>query len=344
MIIIDGAKGEGGGQVLRTALSLSACTGQPFRIKNIRGKRKKPGLLRQHLTCVRATAEICGGKATGAELGSTDLTFTPGDIRAGEYLFDVGSAGSTGLVFQTVLPVLLQADEPSNVMFCGGTHNKSAPPYEFIAESFLPALAPMGVRVQTSLHRRGYFPAGGGRWDALIHPLGEPQALDLTDQGDVILVTAEAAIANLPGSIAERELAEIKARLDLPDECLLQRSYDAEGPGNAVLIRIKRDRHTEVISGFGEHGVSAENVGKRAARDAKSCLDAGACVGAYLADQLLVPVSVSGAACIFRTLPPSAHFRTNVETISAFLNVDIDVVGGGGALNTVSIKAASRDR
>lgn len=337
MIIIDGEKGEGGGQVLRTALSLSACTGQPFRIKNIRGKRKKPGLLRQHLTCVKATAEICGGKATGAVLGSTDLTFTPGDIRAGEYLFDIGSAGSTGLVFQTVLPVLLQADEPSRVTFCGGTHNKSAPPYEFITESFLPALARMGVRVETTLHRRGYFPAGGGRWEATIYPLEEPKALDLTELGEVLSVTAEAATANLPGNIAERELTEIKARLGLPDECLLQRTYEAEGPGNAVLIRIKREGHTEIVAGFGEHGISAESVGKRAANEAKACLGVEDCVGSFLADQLLLPVSVSGAQCKFRTLPPSAHFRTNVETIAAFLDVKIDATDCSDKFYTVNM-------
>lgn len=308
---------------MRTALSLSACTGQPFRIKNIRGKRKKPGLLRQHLTCVKATAEICGGKATGAVLGSTDLTFTPGDICAGEYLFDIGSAGSTGLVFQTVLPVLMQADKPSRVTFCGGTHNKSAPPYEFITESYLPALARMGVRVETTLHRRGYFPAGGGRWEAVIHPLTDVQDTQLIDVGRILSITAEAATANLPGSIAARELATLKTYLDLPDDALIQRSHEAEGPGNSILVRINREGHQKIAAGFGEHGITAEAIAKRLADEVKRYVASDASIGPLLADQLLVPASAYGVRLAFETPQITDHFRTNVRTIGMFLDIPI---------------------
>ena len=322
MIVIDGSKGEGGGQVLRTALSLSACTGQPFKIKNIRGGRKKPGLLRQHLTCVKAVEEICGGKADGAALGSKDLTFVPGDIRHGDYRFDIGSAGATGLVFQTVLPVLLQADDASSVQLGGGTHNKSAPPFEFVEEAFLPALGRMGDTVKAELHRRGFYPAGGGMWQAFIVPRVAPQALDLTERGPLLSISAEAASANLSGTIAERELATVKEQMDLSDEDLYQRSYESSGPGNIVLVRVTHENGTEVFAGFGEHMVSAERVARRAAGQAKRFLQTDAGVSEHLADQLLLPMAL-GAGGSFTTTPVTDHFTTNCEIIQMFLDVDI---------------------
>ena len=321
MITIDGAKGEGGGQILRTALSLSACTGQPFSIKNIRGGRKKPGLLRQHLTCVKAAAQICDGKASGAQLGSTELTFTPGEIRASDYRFDIGTAGATALVFQTVLPILLQADRESTVQFGGGTHAKSAPPYEFLSENFLPVLRLIGANVHTELTSRGFFPAGGGQWTAFVEPLEDAQAISLNEAATPIL-SAEAGVANLSGSIAERELATIKEELNLNEADLHQRTYDAHGPGNIVFVRANLGSRTEVFSGFGEHGVTAERVARRACRQAKKFVNAGVGVSEFLADQLLVPMA-SGAGGEFTTTPLSTHFETNAQVIGEFLDVEI---------------------
>ncbi|MEM8986803.1 MAG: RNA 3'-terminal phosphate cyclase [Pseudomonadota bacterium] len=323
MIIIDGAKGEGGGQVLRTALSLSACTGQPFKIKNIRGGRKKPGLLRQHLTCVKAAAEICGGKATGADLASTELTFTPGDIRSGDYRFDIGTAGATGLVFQTVVPILLQADGPSSVQFGGGTHAKAAPPYEFLTESFLPVLRLMGADVRTDLARRGFYPAGGGQWTTFIEPLETPQAISL-EKAVAPTLSAEAAVANLSSSISERELATVKEELGLEDAALHQRTYEAFGPGNILFVRAELAGRTEVFVGFGEHGVSAERVARRACRQVKKFMSAEVSVSEFLADQLLLPLA-GGAGGSFTTTSPSLHFKTNAEIIKTFLDVEITV-------------------
>ncbi|MEM1193417.1 MAG: RNA 3'-terminal phosphate cyclase [Pseudomonadota bacterium] len=324
MIVIDGSKGEGGGQVLRTALSLSACTGQPFKIRNIRGGRKKPGLLRQHLTCIKATAEICGGKVTGAELGSGEVTFIPGDIRYGDYRFDIGTAGSTGLVFQTVLPILLQADRPSSVRFGGGTHNKASPPFEFIAETFLPVIRKMGADIKADLLLRGFYPAGGGIWEVFIQPLEEPTAVTLTDRGALRSITAEAATANLPGSIAERELETVAKEMDLPETNLHQRNYESCGPGNIVLLRVASEQHTEVFAGFGEHGVSAERVARRATNATREYLKSDACISEHLADQLLLPLA-SFANGRFTTTNISQHFLTNKDVIEQFLDLEIAV-------------------
>jgi len=170
MIWIDGSFGEGGGQILRTALSLSLATGIPFRIENIRAGRKNTGLLRQHLTAVRAAAEIGSAEVEGATLGSSALTFSPGAVRAGEYRFAVGTAGSGTLVFQTILPALLRAPAPSRVIIEGGTHNEFAPPFDFLATTLLPLIRRMGARVSLTLERYGFYPAGGGRFVAVIEP------------------------------------------------------------------------------------------------------------------------------------------------------------------------------
>lgn len=324
MIVIDGTAGEGGGQILRTALSLSACTGQPFRMKNIRARRKKPGLLRQHLTCVKAAEAVCNGRAKGAALGATEITFVPGDIAAGDYDFQIGSAGATGLVFQTVLPILLQAEESSTVSFGGGTHNKAAPPFEFISQSFLPAIAESGARVMIELGAYGFYPAGGGHWQATIFPRETPAFVMLEDRGALQGIDIEARCANLSLAIAKREVAAAEKKLDGLPVTSQAVSCEANGPGNVMLITVRHDHHTEVFAGFGEYGVTAERVAKRAAGNVLAYLGHSGLAGEHLADQLLVPLA-TGAGGVFTTGPLSSHFSTNVETVRAFLDVAIDI-------------------
>ena len=179
MITIDGSKGEGGGQVLRSSLSLSMVTGQPFRIKNIRAGRAKPGLLRQHLTCVRASEAVCNATVEGAELGSKEIVFRPGAVQPGLHTFAVGTAGSAMLVLQTVLPPLMLATETSTVTVEGGTHNDHAPPFDFLEHAFVPLLRRMGARVDLILDGYGFYPAGGGRVVATISPAGALSPLHL---------------------------------------------------------------------------------------------------------------------------------------------------------------------
>jgi RNA 3'-terminal phosphate cyclase (ATP) len=216
LLTIDGSQGEGGGQILRSALALSLVTGRPFRIFHLRAGRARPGLLRQHLCAVRAAAEIGGAVVTGADLGSSELVFEPHTVRSGSYTFAVGSAGSATLVFQTVLPALMLAEETSTLELEGGTHNPAAPPYDFIARAFLPLLGQMGPRVSVTLERPGFYPAGGGRFVATIEPTLKLTPIDLEERGALLSRSASATVAALPRRIAERELARLAERLDWP--------------------------------------------------------------------------------------------------------------------------------
>ncbi len=325
-IKIDGSFGEGGGQVLRTSLTLSAITGQPFTIENIRAGRKKPGLMRQHLTCVQAAAAICGADVSGAEVGSTSVSFSPGGVAAGDYEVAIGTAGSTMLVLQTLLPALMLADKPSKLRLIGGTHNKQAPSYDFIAHAFVPVLEKMGVHVACKLEQRGFYPAGGGRVEFSIVPTATLKPLYLREGGVVQNVTATAVQAKIPQGVAERELKIAKSRLELEEvDCFAIDDRYSSGPGNSFWVQIDRGNITEIFTQHGELGVSAESVAKRACKDVERYLRRPeAAVGPYLADQLLLPMALAGDGA-FTTLRPSLHTQTNIETIKNFLNVEITV-------------------
>ncbi|HEV3024722.1 MAG TPA: RNA 3'-terminal phosphate cyclase, partial [Pirellulales bacterium] len=261
MLTIDGSQGEGGGQILRTSLALAMITGMPVRIDRIRAGRPKPGLLRQHLTAVRAAAEICGANVGGDRLGSRELDFTPGQVRPGNYVFDIGSAGSTTLVLQTVLPALALAADRSSVALTGGTHNPHAPPVDFLATTFVPLLNRMGPRVSVALQRPGFYPAGGGRIAVTIEPVGKLNPIELVERGEVRRRLCRAFVAGLPAHIAQRELATVRRLLDWPEECLEVRAWDGKaGQGNTVTIEIESESLTEVFTAFGQRGVRAEAV------------------------------------------------------------------------------------
>jgi RNA 3'-terminal phosphate cyclase (ATP) len=184
MLLIDGSKGEGGGQIVRTSLALAMLTGQPITITDLRAKRKNPGLARQHLVAVRAAAQLCQAEVEGDALRSQRLVFKPREVQPGEYFFSIGSAGSATLVLQTVLPALLAANGPSRITIEGGTHNPLAPPFEALAHAFLPLMEKMGPRVNVRLKRHGFFPAGGGLIDAEIEPAGRWTGFELLNRGD----------------------------------------------------------------------------------------------------------------------------------------------------------------
>jgi RNA 3'-terminal phosphate cyclase (ATP) len=326
-IEIDGGSGEGGGQVLRSALALSLVTGTPFRMANVRAGRKRPGLMRQHLTAVLAAAEVGGAKVTGADIGSRELSFSPGRVRAGDYHFSVGTAGSATLVFQTVFPALALASGPSTVVVEGGTHNPMAPPFDFLARAFLPLVARMGPGATAVLERPGFYPAGGGRFRVDIEPAAAFGRLELLERGAVVERRATAVVAQLSRSIAERELAAVRERLSWDPECArIEHVQDAVGPGNAVIVDIVAEQVTEVFTGFGERGVSAERVGADVAGEVAEYLAAAVPVGRHLADQLLLPMALGGGGS-FRTLTPSNHTRTHAALLRSFLGVEILIEG-----------------
>jgi RNA 3'-terminal phosphate cyclase (ATP) len=323
MIQIDGSYGEGGGQIVRTSLALSLVTGKPFNINNIRAGRKKPGMMRQHLTALNAAAQIGQANVQGDEIGSRAFTFKPGAVKTGRFHFAIGSAGSCTLVLQTVLPALLSANNPSELILEGGTHNPYAPPFDFLEKSFLPLVNRMGATVTARLERPGFYPAGGGKFQVSIRPVAKLEPIDLLERGRILTKSAHAVVSNLPTSIAQRELTVVAETLKWEQAALKTTDLKtAKGPGNVLTIEVESEALTEVFTGFGQRGVSAEQVAGRTVKMVQEYLKFDLPVGRYLADQLLIPLAMAGGGK-FRTLSPSRHTTTNIEIIKKFLEVNI---------------------
>lgn len=318
MIIIDGSEGEGGGQIVRNACALSLVTGQPFRITNVRGKREKPGLMRQHVTAIEAALAIGGAHAEGIAVGSCEITFTPGRVTPGDYHFAVGTAGSTGLVFQTVLMPLLLTDAPSRLVLEGGTHNIFAPPFDFIARCFVPVVRRLGATIELRLFRHGFYPRGGGRIEVDIVP-GALSPIDCIDRGALQSVSATSLVAALSFDIADREIKTARKLLpDWPEDAFSVRQLPEEqGPGNVLLLEATFEHGCEIVTGFGKLGVSAESLAKTAAHRIAGFLATDAFAGPYLADQLLLPFALAGGGS-FTTVKLSQHSLTAAAIIEQF--------------------------
>lgn len=323
MIELDGSSGEGGGQILRTALTLSIITGTPFRIAAIRANRPKPGLMRQHLVAVQAAARVSDAQLTGAELGSQTLQFVPTTIKAGNYNFAIGSAGSCTLVLQTLILALMHADGPSTVHISGGTHNPMAPPAQFLQRAYCPLLERMGAKVSIELQRSGFYPAGGGVVVASIEPCKKLKPLVLMERGERTAGYSEAFVAGIPGAIAQRELACIGQGMGWQEDRLLVRALPPDqGPGNALLLTLEHEHATEVFAAFGEKSVTSENVAKQVLAEARRYIVSGAAVGEHLADQLMLPLALAGSGA-FTADVISSHSKTNAAVIGMFLPVEI---------------------
>ena len=217
LIEIDGGQGEGGGQILRTALCLSALMGESVWIFNVRKGRKRPGLRAQHLAAVRAVAAISDGRLEGAELGSTEVGFQPQRIRGGRYRFDVAeeqtSAGATGLIFQCIAPLLLFADSPSSVSIRGGTHTAWSPPFHYLSEVFWPMVSEFGAQGKLSLEQWGWYPRGGGKAAIWVEPVERLKAVQWAERGALLELKGFSAVSNLSPSIAKRQRHRSLTRL-----------------------------------------------------------------------------------------------------------------------------------
>jgi RNA 3'-terminal phosphate cyclase (ATP) len=322
-VFIDGSMGEGGGQILRTSLALACITGRNLHIENIRAARRKPGLARQHLSCVRAACEISGGQCEGAAIGSQLLDFRPGPIRGGDFSFDIGSAGSATLVIQTILPALFLADKPSTVTVTGGTHNPWAPPFDFLAETFLPAIKTAGFDADCKLEKHGFFPAGGGKIALNIRPRQQRpnQKINLCKPAENIQIYARIYTAKLPAHIAQRQKKLLlQSKLKFKDIEHIEVT-DSDGPGNCVMLRLCGNGKTTVFTAFGQKGKPSEKVVGEVTSLAKDFLSSGAAADRFLADQLLIYMAISKSGS-FTTNELSTHLTTNIETIKKFLPVD----------------------
>lgn len=318
-LILDGCHGEGGGQILRTALALSVITGTPFTLNHIRAGRAKPGLMRQHLACVHAAQAISDADVIGDELNSQTLHFHPQTLRGGDYTFDIGSAGSTTLVLQTVLPALLCAGVDSNVSIKGGTHSPFAPTADFLIDAFVPAIADMGLRAQLDCPQAGFYPLGGGTLNAHIKPrnaIKEP--FERCERGNLHNAYITVGVLNLERSIAERILKSVRKHLDNIEATYKIVHFKGIGQGIVASATVDSEHHREAFTVLGDPRVRAENVGKRLAGQIKRYLQQRACIDEYLTDQLLLPLALTGGGQ-FSTRFISEHTRTQINTISQFL-------------------------
>ena len=329
MIEIDGSQGEGGGQIIRSSLALSAVTGKPFRVKDIRAGRQRPGLKQQHVTAVRAAREICGAGVTGAELQSSELIFAPGPIQFRDFHFKVGTAGSATLVAQTVLPALILADGPSSITVEGGTHNQGAPPFDFLDRVYLPQVRKLGPEFSTSIESYGFFPVGGGKFKIDVTPSKELGSLELLERQHKTKANIRALVSKLPLHIAERELDIIRRKGKWhPAECRAIEIKNSPGPGNVAMLELDSGNVRELFTGFGRKGVKAEDVARKVYRDAKPYLESEYPVGEHLADQIILPLGLAasqGQTSSFVTEPLSLHSTTHIEILKLFLDIDVDI-------------------
>lgn len=333
-LTLDGSTGEGGGQILRTGLALSMATGRPLHITRIRAGRPKPGLMRQHLACVQAAVAVSGGQADGAELGSQTLLFTPGAVRAGDYRFQIATAGSCLLVLQTVLPALMLADSESRVQLSGGTHNPMAPPFDFLERSFAPLVQRLGVGLDLQLQRRGFFPAGGGELVAHVTPsAAQPLTpVDVMERGALRNAYGEALVPGLARNIAHRELETLGQRMGWTFEAGQLRqppTRQNEGPGNALIATLEYEYVTEVFCQLGERSLSAEQVAKRLVDEIRAYQRSAGALGPHLADQWMLPLALavwrSGRAARYTCTEVTQHTATNAQTIALGLPVRVQI-------------------
>lgn len=337
LLVVDGSVGEGGGQMLRTSLTLSLATGTPFVLERIRAGRAKPGLLRQHLTAVNAAAELSGATVEGAVLGSTRLVFRPGAVRGGDHDLDIGSAGSVGLVLQTIALPLLRADRPSRITIRGGTHALWAPAFPFLAQAWLPLVRRAGAKIGLGLDRVGFHPAGGGAVTLTIEP-SVLAPLHLGEGGLADELVLRAVSAGLQATVGTREIDAARALLTDHRIDAAASLVDAAGKGNAMWL-VTRDETTgvaNVFTGIGEPGMPAEKVGQDVAKAFLAWRATGASVEGHLADQLMLPIVLAGAGS-FTCSELTLHATTNIAVIEAFTGKRIRTHDLGDGRRRVSL-------
>jgi RNA 3'-terminal phosphate cyclase (ATP) len=352
-VVIDGSYGEGGGQILRTSLALAVLAGQPVRIERIRAGRRQSGLRPQHLTAVRAAAAICGGELHGDVLGSQTVTLVPGGaVHPGEYVFDVtevaesGSAGSVGLVMQTVLLPLALTDGPSHLTVRGGTHVAWAPSASYVKHVFLPTLARMGVRAEVDLDQWGFYPVGGGAVDVVIRGRGGLlRPINVTERGEVERVWGIAAVTNLPSHIPQRmanRAQNVLAEQGLRAKVEARRLRGA-GPGAGIFLFVEYEHAVAGFTAYGRKGLPAEQVAEAACKDLLQHHQSGAPVDPHLGDQLVLPMALAEGESRLVTSEVTQHLLTNVWAVRQFLDCRVSVKGQRGEPGLLVLQGGGHD-
>jgi RNA 3'-terminal phosphate cyclase (ATP) len=339
MIEIDGSYGEAGGQILRTALSLSCVSGKPFRMFNIRKSRSRPGLMPQHLMCVRALALICGASVRGDAVGSTELIFIPSEPKPGDYEFDIGTAGSTSLLLQAILPALVFSKKKSSITLTGGTHVPFSPPFYYVSDVFVPMLRRLGIDLNIFVERYGFYPKGGGRIRAEVYPSGGAKAITLLKKGEFKKITGISGVVKLPLSIAERQGNAVNEMLSFHGLHAKIDLLSAEAFGRGTFVFLKAET-AECIAGFsslGERGKKAETVGREAAEELISYYYVDACLDPHLADQIVLYLSFADAPSSFTTSRITGHLVTNLWTIEKLTGLNYSIEGEKGKPGKVVI-------
>lgn len=342
-ILVDGSFGEGGGQILRTSLSLSAVTGRPFTITKIRANRKPPGLRPQHLVSVTSAARICAARLSGATIGSEEVAFDPGPVQPGSFRFDVGTAGSCALVLQTLFYPLSLAGGESTVTITGGTHVPMSPCYHYLEMLWLPALRRVGFDAELEMHKAGFYPQGGGELRVAVHPAASLQSVHMDIRGALKSIRGISAIANLPLHIAERQRARAlerlrSKRLNAHIEIL---QMPSPGKGTMLLLLAEFENATACHFALGAIGKRAEKVADEACEKFFAFLSSNAAVESHLADQLLIPLALAPGESSFTTSQITQHLVTNAAIIQKFINAEILIEGELGHPGMVKVRHGS---
>ncbi|MEJ2313595.1 MAG: RNA 3'-terminal phosphate cyclase [Nitrospirota bacterium] len=322
MFEVDGSFGEGGGQILRTSLSLSCLLGKPFRIRNIRRGRSRPGLMPAHITAVRAAQEVSKAEVEGATKGSTELVFSPRRIRGGDFSFDIGTAGSTSLVLQTLLPPLAFSGRASKVAITGGTHVPFCPTFDYINEVFIPLLRRIGLSIAAEIESYGFYPRGGGKVIVSVEPCKRVSPLELTRRGELLSLEGVSAVGGLPLSIAQRQRDSALEGLRGYRAEVETRAVDTPGQGTYVFLKARYEGAVCGFSSLGARGKRAEKVGREAAAEFIAHHSSGACLDPHMADQIALYLALAEGESRYTTSALTGHLSTNLHVISKFMEVE----------------------
>lgn len=339
MIELNGAHGEGGGQILRSALALSLLTQQPFRLYNLRANRDKPGLRPQHLAAVQAAAQISNAHTTGAALNSHKITFVPQTVRGGAYTFSIPTAGAATLLLHTLYLPLLLSGTSAHLTLGGGTHVPYSPTFDYLLHIWQPAMQQIGLDIRLQFKQAGFYPEGGGEFDAILRPASRPAPLNAETRGDLVRIRGYSQGANLPEDILRRQKLHALNRLQAVcrDSKITLQTLSAAGKGTALFLLTESQHARAGFSALGKKGKPAEQVANEAVNDLLAYLNTPAALDPHLADQVLLPLAFATGESNFSVSRVTQHLLTNADTIRAFLPVQIDIQGEIGAPGNVHV-------